>query len=94
LWQLSLVRENIHDEDKTNSSDAKEEVCETKQDFAVTLLVRRKDAALGSDKPFFVCVFSRFLPRNTWNDTWIISWKCMKKTWKIAWGYQKQIEKL
>jgi len=33
--ELSLVHENIHDdEDKTNS-DAEEEVCETKQDLAI-----------------------------------------------------------
>jgi len=66
--------ENIHNarfKHKTNS-DAKEEVGETKQDSATVgdsvavTVVRRKDAALGSDKPFFVCVFSRFSPGNTW----------------------------
>ena len=35
-------------------------------DSVAVTVVRRKDAALGSDKPFFVCVFPRFLPGNTW----------------------------
>ena len=65
--------ENIH-----NASNIKQTVMRRKKwvkrsktqrsvgDSVAVTVVRRKDAALGSDKPFFVCVFSRFLPGNTW----------------------------
>jgi len=50
---------------------------------AVTVLVRRKDAALGSDKPFFVCGSSRFFQWKYLEDTWIISRKCTETTWTM-----------
>ena len=60
-------------------------------DSVAVTVVRRKDAALGSDKPFFVCVFPRFLPGNTWNiPGWNLSWKCTETTWKIPWGIRSE----
>ena len=74
LWQLSRpwkhprrkIKQTVMLRKKWWGKRSKTLLGSVGDSVAVTVLVRRKDAALGSDKPFFVCGSSRFFSGNTW----------------------------